>query len=412
MKQYYKRETCRLCKSSKLEHVMHVASTPVGDDFIPSNRLDKIQNEYPLDLCFCAECGLLQLPGVIDPEIIYSEYLYETSISLGLARHFQHYGEDLLRRINPVKGSLVIDIGSNDGTLLKLFQSQGMNVMGIEPAQELAKKVTASGIETLPNYFTADFAHELKKSRGPAAIVTANNVFANIDDLDDFAEGIRELLSPEGVFVFETGYMIDTIQNTVIDNIYHEHLCYFSIKPLVKFFDKYGLEIIDVQRIPTKGGSIRGTVQLKGANRKISPSVPGLIALETELGFDRITPFKEFVKRVESVKRDLNIMLCDLQKQKKTIAGYGASVGGTTLLYYFSLKNILEFIFDDNPAKHHLFSPGLKIPVLPSESIYEKKPDYVLVFGWRYAKPIIKKHEKYLAQGGHFILPFPGVEVI
>jgi len=412
MKEFFTRNTCRLCKSSNIEKIMHVASTPIGDDFIPSDRLDKIQNEYPLDLCLCNDCGLLQLPGVIDPENIYREYLYETSISLGLSNHFHHYGEAVLQRINPEKKSLVIDIGSNDGTLLKFFQGKGMTVMGIEPATELAKKVTASGVETIPEFFTPDLACEIKKERGPATIITANNVFANIDDLDTLIQGIKELLSSDGVFVFETGYMVDLVQNIVVDNIYHEHLCYFSIKPLVKFFKSHGLEMIDVDRIPTKGGSIRCIVQFVGGHRLISPSVPGLMTLETELGFDRSAPFKVFVDRVESVKEKLKTMLIDIKAQGKTIAGYGASVGVTTLLYYLELKDILSFLLDDSLIKHNLYSPGLHIPVLPSETIYERSPDYILILAWRYATPIIKKHQKYLEQGGHFILPLPGLEVI
>jgi hypothetical protein len=206
--------------------------------------------------------------------------------------------------------------------------------------------------------------------------------------------------------------MVDLIQNTVVDNIYHEHLCYFSIKPLVKFFKKHGLEMIDVDRVPTKGGSIRCTVQLNGGARSVLPSVSGLITLETELGFDRSTPFKVFVDRVESMKAQLRRKLLDLKARGKTIAGYGASVGVTTLLYYLDLKDILSFLIDDNETKYNSYSPGLHIPVFPSKAIYEKMPDYVLILAWRYADPIIKKHQKYLEQNGRFILPLPGVEVI
>jgi len=391
---------------------MHVASTPVGDDFIPSERLDKVQNEYPLELFFCNDCNLIQVAGVIEPEIIYGEYLYETSISLGLTEHFETYAENVLRRLRPADGALVIDIGSNDGSLLRCFQNRGMRVLGIEPAHEIARRVTESGIETIPHFFTAHLAREIRNEKGPATIVTANNVLANVDNLIDMTEGIRELLAPDGVFVFETGYLVDLIQNTVLDNIYHEHLCYFSVKPLEKFFNSLGLEFMEVERVPTKGGSIRGIIQLAGGPRRISPSVSGLISLETELGFDRMAPFRAFVSRTEAIKQQLSELLNGLNDQDKAIAGYGASVGLTTLIYYFDIGDIIKTLYDDNPIKHNLYSPGYHIPVLSSEIIYKQNPDYVLLLAWRYAKHIINKHREYLDQGGQFILPFPIVETV
>jgi len=391
---------------------MDIASTPVGDDFLPKDRLDKVQEEYPLELNFCQDCGLVQVTGVIDPELIYGEYLYETSISLNLQKHFSHYVNEVMRRINPEKGSLVIDIGSNDGTLLKFFQEHGLRALGVEPAHEIAKKVTASGTETIAGFFSADFARSIKKDRGCPTIITANNIFANVDDCDDFIAGIKELLAPGSVFIFETGYMVDTIGNTIFDNIYHEHVCYFSVKPLVKFFNKNGLEMINVERVATKGGSIRCTVQLQGGKRSVSPAVTELMTLETELGFDSLIPFKAFVDRVESIKKQLTERLLDIKAQGKTIAGYGASVGVTTMMYYFNLKDIVSFLVDDNPIKFDLYSPGHHIPVLSSEALYERKPDYVLNLAWRYTVPIVQRHQRYLKQGGRIIVPFPAVEMI
>jgi len=412
MRNFIKHDLCRLCQSRNLELIMNIGSTPVGDDFIPENRLDKIQQEYPLELYFCQDCCLLQVPGVINQELVYGEYLYETSSSLGLKAHFKHYADKVLRCVNPPKDSLVIDIGSNDGTLLKYFQGKGMRVLGIEPSLEIAKRVTASGVETLPNFFNKALAREIKKSHGSATVVTANNVFANVDDLNDFIDGIKEVLTLDSVFIFETGYMIDLVQNMVFDNIYHEHLCYFSIKPLVKFFGNHGLELIDVERVATKGGSIRCTVQLEGASRSVSPSVAELMTLETELGFDSLTPLKIFVNKIGSLRDQLKRVLSALKAQGKTIAGYGASVGVTTLLYYFDLKDCLSFLVDDNPTRHHLYSPGHHLQVLSPLAIYERKPDYVLILAWRYAHPIMKKHLNYLKQGGCFLKFLPTVEVI
>jgi len=412
MKPFFKRNTCRLCHDNDLEHVLAFPATPVGDEYVGAERVDDIQNIYPLDLYFCNSCGLLQLLDVVAPEIIYGEYMYQTSISLGLPEHFQKNADEMLHRINPPPGALVVDIGSNDGTFLRAIQNRGMRVLGIEPAREMAQKVTDSGIETLATFFSSELARQIKKDYGESAIITANNVMANIDDLADFAEGIRELLAPDGVFLFETGYVVDLIQNSVIDNIYHEHLCYFRVKPLVNLFNNHGLEVIEVEHISTKGGSLRGTIQMANGPRTVSSSVSEQIALETRLGYDNAEIYQGFASRMDMVKKELLARLHDLKTQGKTIAGYGASVGVTTLLYYYELGDILTYLFDDNPSKHHLFSPGHHIPVLPSHEIHDKKPDYIVVLAWRYATPIMQKHQQYQEQDGHFILPLPEVKVI
>jgi hypothetical protein len=412
MDNFYNRDDCRLCRSKDVRTVLDIASTPVGDDFITRDELDKEQPTFPLRLSVCGDCGLLQLPGVINPELIYTDYLYETSASLGLEEHFIRYARHIVGKVDPRKGSLVVDVGSNVGCLLKGIQSLGYEVLGVEPASILARKATESGVETWPVFFSKETAIRIKREKCPAAIITANNVFANIDDLTDMMEGIEELLDEAGVFVFETGYMLDTIQNTVIDNVYHEHLCYFSVLPLIPFFAKHGLELIDVERIPTKGGSIRGIVQRLGGPREISESVFGLANLERELGFVGMAPFANFAKRVESMKHELLTLLDSLKAQGKTVAGYGASVGVTTLLYYLELHGRIDCLYDDNPIKYDTYSPGLHVPVYESARIYEHKPDYILNLAWRYAQPIMSRHTRFLERGGKFISMLPSVEVV
>ena len=408
----FRRDTCRLCGGHNLELVLQLAPTPAGDVYVSVEHLDQTQETYPLDLFLCHGCGHSQLLDAVNPEVLYGDYIYMTSISLGLTEHFRRYADEVLCSVNPSQGALVVDIGSNDGTLLKFFQERDMRVLGVDPARDIARKVTESGIETLPTFFTAELARKIKNERGPAIIVTANNTFANVDDLADMTEGIRDLLPPDGVFVFETGYLVDLIQKNLFDNIYHEHLSYFSVKPLEAFFRRHGMELINTERNPSKGGSLRGTVQLAGGPRTVSPSVAKLMAFEASLATDRAETFKAFAAKIDIVKNQLISLLCNLKTQGKTIAGYGASVGVTTLIYHFDIGNLLNFLVDDNPRKQNLFSPGFHIPVLSSQIIYERKPDYVLILAWRYAKPITKKHQKYLEQGGHFIVPWPKIEVI
>lgn len=411
---FHQRKTCRLCDGIHLEHIMYLADTPVGDDYIPVTEMGNrpIQPTCPLDLYSCGTCGLIQVTGTIDSDRIYSEYLYETSVSLGLVRHFEEYAYRVLEDNVCEKGSLVVDIGSNDGSLLGFFKKTGYRVLGVEPASKLAEKATANGVETWTDYFSAGLARKIRQSKGPASIITANNVFANIDHLNDFVEGIKILLDKDGVFIIETGYAVDTIQNCVLDNIYHEHLCYFTLKPLCEFFHGHGFAVIDVERTHTKGGSIRVTAKIKGGPRRPRHSVHELLALEKELGFDRMAPFGPFVRKAEQTRQELGNMLSDLTRNGKIIGGYGASVGVTTLLYYFGLGAMVRFLFDDNPIKQGTLSPGYHIPVHDSSEIYRLKPDYIVMFSWRYAGPIIKKHKAYLADHGHFILPFPSVEII
>ncbi len=406
------RKTCRLCGSRNLELVLKLAPTPSGDAYVPLEKVKEIQQVYPLSVLLCRDCGHAQLSDVVNPEILYSNYIYTTSISLGLAEHFRQYAEAVLSSIKPSMGALVIDIGSNDGTLLEFFQKQGMRVLGIDPASHLAAKVTESGIETIADFFTADLAVKARSERGPAAIVTANNVFANIDELDDMIKGIRRLMAPDGVFVFETSYLLDVIQKTLIETFFHEHLSYFSVKPLQAFFKRYGMELIDVERVATKGGSLRCTVQLAGGPRKISSSVAELIAVETHFGLQTAQPFKDFANRLNAGKNELHALLGELKARGKSIAGYGASVGVTTIIYEFDIAGFLSFLIDDNPSRHRLFSPGYHIPVLSSQVIYERKPDYVVILAWGYAEPIMRKNQEYIKEGGHFILPLPEVKVI
>jgi hypothetical protein len=296
--------------------------------------------------------------------------------------------------------------------LLQGFKKQGFRVLGIDPAEEIARLATLSGIETIPDFFTLKLAGFLRKKYGPATVVTANNLIANIDDLNEFTKGVKGLLSPDGVFIFESFYLLDLIQHMVFDFIYHEHLSYFSVKPLMTFFQRHNMELIDILRVPTKGGSLRYTVQLNGGPRKISPSVAKLISLETNIGLHNIQTFKTFAQRIHKAKIELLTLLHKIIKQKKSIAGFGASATTTSLLYHFDLNDKLRFLIDDYPKKQYTFSPGYHIPVLPSDVIYTRKPDYIVLLAWRYFQPIIEKNIRFQHQGGHFIVPLPKLRVI
>lgn len=407
-----RRTTCRLCGSRDLQLVFQLAPSAIGDAYVGAEQLDRVQERYPIDLFLCGACGLSQLLDVISPEILYADYIYLTTSSLGLGGHFEGYATEVLERIRPPRGSIAVDIGSNDGTLLRFFKARGMRVLGVDPAREIARDATRAGIETLPEFFTPALAEWIRRERGPAAIVTANNVFANVDDLGSMTTGIRALLTPDGVFIFESFYLLDLIRNMVFDFIYHEHISAFAVKPLRGFFPRFGMELIDALRVPTKGGSLRYTVQLEGGPRPVSPFVSELVDLEIASGLYRPETFADFAAKIDALKVQVVGLLRKLKADGKSIAAYGASITGTTLIHHFDLAPFLEFLVDDNPAKQHMFSPGHHIPVYPSQALYERKPDCVVILAWRFVDPIVAKHQTFLDGGGRFVVPVPAVRVM
>jgi len=402
-----KRDTCRLCGSSNLDSALLLLPTAIAGAYVTREQRGVPQETYPLELFLCHNCGLVQMLHIVDPEVLFRNYNYFTSSSPWLVEQFRNLADELLALVSPSRESLVVDIGSNDGSLLQHFKECGMRVLGIDPAQNVAQLANGRSLETLAAFFTSELAEDLRRRYGSASIVTANNVFAHIDNLADIAEGIRLLLDPKGVFVFEVSYLVDLIQKNLIDTIYHEHLCFHSVKPLAAFLRRHGLELIDVKRIPSKGGSIRGMVQLAGGPRPVDPSVTELIQLEASLGMDRLEVFKLFASTLESFREQFRKSFQSLKKRGKAIAGYGASTPVTTLIYQFEMGDVLDFLVDDNPQKQSLFSPGYHIPILPSQALYERKPGYVVVLAWNYFQPILEKHEAFAKQGGHFIVPLP-----
>jgi C-methyltransferase-like protein/putative zinc binding protein/methyltransferase family protein len=406
------RNDCRLCHSKNLKLVLPLKPSALADSYVPADQCNKEQPRYSLDTYLCLDCGHVQLLEVVDPRILFSHYLYVTSVSLGLLEHFSRYADEVVNTLKPAGGSLAIDIGSNEGALLKNFKAHGLRVLGVDAAQNIAALANAAGIETIADFFTAGLARNIRQSHGPAAILTANNVFAHADALGDMADGIRELLADDGVFVFEVVYLLDLVQQLTFDTIYHEHLSHHSIKPFQLFFRRHGMELFHVERNRSKGGSIRGFVQLASGPRPVSPSVAELLALEESAGLATPRIFQDLFARLEGLKNDLRTLLRDLKAQGSQIAGYGASASVTTLVHHFEIAEFIDFIVDDDPRRQGLYSPGFHIPVLSKAALAERKPDYVLVLAWQYATPIISKNQAFADQGGRFIVPLPELKLI
>ena len=408
----HRRNTCRGCSGHDLELVLSLKPSPIGDAYVTSEKVNVPQPTYPIDLYMCKNCGLAQLIDVIDPDILYGEYIYVTASSTSLSEHFQDYADRVINRCKLKPRSLVVDIGSNDGTLLRHFQQRGMIVLGVEPATHIAIQATAAGIKSIDKFFTSDLAKQIINGHGHAKLITANNVFANIDDLMSWVNAVNELLADDGVFVFESSYLADLVQNMVFDFIYHEHLSSFSVRPVQALFKRVGLELVAVERVATKGGSLRYFVQRPQGPLAKDGSVATIRALEDSMGLYRKETYTAFADKINSLKEKTRKFLAQAKTEGKSIAGFGASITGTTLIYHFEIGEHFDYLVDDNPAKQGRFSPGLHLPVLPSSALYERKPDYVVILAWRFAELFINRNRAYLENGGQFIIPVPEFRIV
>jgi len=407
-----RRDTCRLCDGRALKFVISFGKTPPANAFLRKEQLSEPEHRFPLDLFLCGDCGHLQLLDVVDPEILFRNYLYVSSTSPSFVEHFRLYAEDLINRYAVKPGSLVVEIGSNDGILLRHFKKHAVRVLGVDPAISIAQSATASGIETIPGFFTLETARQIQKDHGGAVVVTANNVFAHADDLRGIVEGVKRLLAAEGIFVFEVSYLLDVYEKTLFDMTYHEHVSYHSVKPLSLFFEREGMELIEAIRVPPHGGSLRGIVQLKGGPHQKQSSVEELLRREGAVKLDKAETFIQFGGNITGLKHALKKLLLDLKSQGKRIAGFGAPAKLTTLMHHFEISaDIVEFVVDDSPLKQNLYTPGYHIPVVPDSHMYQARPDYVLILAWNFAESIITKHKAFLQQGGHFIIPLPVLKI-
>jgi SAM-dependent methyltransferase len=408
----HRRTTCRLCQSSNLELVLQLAPSPPVDAYVAVTQLHEPQPAYPLDVFLCLSCGHAQLLDVVSPALLFGNYIYQTKSSPSLVDHFGRYADEVFVKASSPVGRLAVDVGSNDGTLLGFFRQHGMRVLGIDPAREIADRATAAGIETLPVFLTREVAEAVRSEYGRAALVTANNVFAHADDMGEMVDAVRMLLADDGVFVFEVSYLRDMIDGMVFDFIYHEHLCYHSVRPLRTFLRRHGAEMIDVERNSSKGGSLRCTAQLAGGPRPTTAAVEELTEQERQLGLDRQEIFTAFAIRIEAVKNGVMRHAEQIMGRKQSAAGYGASATSTVLIHHFGLGELLRFLVDDIPERQNRFSPGHHIPVLAADALYDRHPDHVFVLAWRFADTIMRRHQRYIHEGGHFIVPLPDIHVV
>lgn len=411
---YTRRSVCALCVATEtmLKPVLKLAATPPANEFVRADQLDQPQQTIPLTLLLCEQCGHLQLAEIVDPRRLFQHYVYVSGTSSVFVTHFARLAGDLAARFALDEKSFVMDVGSNDGTLLKQFQALGVsNVLGIDPAIEIVRSAVAAGVPTREGFFTGPLADELRAVHGAADLVCANNVFAHAEDLAGFATGVKTLLSNEGVFVFEVSYLVDVIEHLLFDTIYHEHLAYHALRPLVQFFRRFGLRLFDAERVGTHGGSIRCFVCPDRAHHVNSARLAGLLAHEEKLGLFGPQVYARFKERITELGHALRERVLAVRAQGQRIGGYGAPAKLTTLMYEFGLDGeSVDFIVDDSTWKQGLFTPGTHIPVLASSALRERSPAWCVIFAWNFADSIIKKNADYSAAGGRFIVPLPRLQ--
>ena len=366
-----------------MEIILPLQKSPLCDAYI--NKIRK-QNFYDLNLCLCSDCGFVQIDTVVDPETIYRDYIYVTTSSSGLEKHFKNYSAEVCELLNLHNSKLTVDIGSNDGTLLKFFKEHGHNVLGVDPSIEAAHRASEIGVPTLQEFFNLSLAKTIKNDYGTADLITINNLFANVDDLKSFLDGIDSLLGQDGVLVIESSYLVDMIQNMVFDFIYHEHLSYFSIQPLILFFKKFGMHLIRIQHIETKGGSLRYFWARENSKWGIDASVKKMLSNEIKI-IQKKDLFYNFENRINSVKEQMINFLDQ----------------------HFGLDKYLTYLVDDNPDKINTFSPGYHIPVFGSEKIKNSEPDIIIILAWRLKDEIIKRISY---DSSIVVLPLPELKIL
>ena len=399
---------CRICKNRDLNEFLSLGRTPLANSFLSKGQLSQKEESFPLAVCFCQNCKLVQLTYVVPAETMFRNYVYVSSTSNTFRKHFTKMAEDIAKEFNFDEKSLAVDIGSNDGILLKGFRKSKVQTIGVEPAANVAKIAEENGIETINSFFDEKAANEIVARKGHADIVTATNVFAHANDIDSFAENVKCLLKKDGIFVIEVQYFIDTIQKMTFDNIYHEHLSYFTLTSLIYFFKRHGMEIFNAQRVDSHGGSLRAFVKKNEGRHKTSKNVDKILKHENEIGINNLEIYTEFARRVYAAREKLRSYVENIKKQGMSIAGYGAPAKSTTLLNFCRIgSDFLDYIVDDSPLKIGLYTPGTHIPVVGPDFIGKKRPDYILILAWNFAKEILAKTKKYSSHGVKFIIPLP-----
>lgn len=405
---------CRLCQENNLKEFLNLGYSPAEDSFLTEKDLLEPETWYPLRVSLCIDCGFVQLSYVAPMEAKFGDkYIYDTGATPTGVRHYNHFAEEVSKSLKIGPNDLVADIGSNTGVLLEGFKkASGCKVVGIDPAPIVAKIANDKGINTYVEPFNAEVAAKVAAKEGKAKLITGTNVFAHIDDLHGVMEGVNNLLSEEGVFIFESPHFLNLVEKMEYDTIYAGHCSYISISPLVEFFGKFGMEIFDIVETNIHGGSIRVFISRKG-KFDINPKVSSVIAREKAAKIMEIDYLEDWAKKVEKNAQDLSELLWSLKLKGKRIVGIGAPAKGTTLLIFGQIgTRLLDYLTEANSLKVGRYSPGLHIPIKSDEEFLADNVDYALILPWNFAEPIMEKLSEFKKKGGKFIIPVPSPKII
>lgn len=407
------RKHCRTCGSGNLTLLLDLGETALANDFLPAAEVEGYHTRLPLRVMLCPDCSLVQLADTVDPKILYSHYAYVTSTSATMEAHLNQQAEHLLATGHLGAGSKVLEIASNTGVFLKKFKEQGCDVLGIEPAGNIADIAIATAIPTRKEFFNAATARRLKAEWGTADLILGRHVFAHIDDLKDLLAGLETISHQETLIAFEVPYLVDFFEHTEYDTIYHEHLSYISVRSIAALLKGSAFTLSRVDHYPIHGGSILFHLRHRSSQTAAHESVLRALEAERQMKLAEPATWAAFVQRVGHIRAELPALLRRLKSPGKRIIGYGASAKGNTLLNTCGLSTKeLDYIVDNTPFKQHKVAPGSWIPICPPERLLEDQPDYALLLAWNFAPEILRRESEFQRRGGRFILPIPEPKIV
>ena len=407
-----KTSKCRICEKKLEKTFVNLGYAPLSNSYLKKNMI-KNEKKNPLHVLICTKCLLVQLEEFESPKNIFSDYAYFSSYSKTWLNHAEKYAKKMKKRLNLDSNNLVMEIASNDGYLLQYFKKYKIPVLGIEPAKNIAKIAKKKEIPTITKFFSTKLAKELKKSEKQPDLLLGNNVLAHVPKLNDFVEGLKILLKPQGVITLEVPHILKLIEKNQFDTIYHEHFSYFSLITLKKLFSMHKLVIFDIEELKTHGGSLRIFVKHKeDISHKEKRSVKKIIEKEKKFGLTKISTYTNFYINVNRSKEELMQFLHKAKKDNKTVIGYGAPAKGNTLLNFCKINSeLIKYTVDINPHKQGMFLPGSHILIKKPNEIFKTKPDYVLILPWNLKKEIITQMKDIRKWGGKFVIPVPKVRI-
>ena len=403
---------CLVCRSDDVKQFLDLGEMELANSFLTEEELSRSEPTYPLQVGFCDDCHHVQLMERVPPSAMFESYLYVSSASDTLKRHLHGLAAVITERYGLGPDHLVVDIGSNDGTLLSGFRSSGVRILGIDPAENLASLALKVGVETYTAFFGSETAAKVAERFGRASVITATNTFPHIPDLVDFLAGIHILLDTDGIFVIEVHYLADLLEQGAFDTVYHEHVSYWALGPMIDLFNRHGLQVVDVERLPVHHGQLRVFVQRDGHD-EVQPSVDAVLEAESELGLDRFETYERFARQTMKIREDLRATIQGIVAHGESVVGYGAPAKASTLLSFLEIgRDEIEYIVDRSPLKQGLYTPGRHIPIVAPERLLDDQPDYALLLAWNFADEVLEQQAEYRKRGGKFILPIPEVKII